>query len=45
MRELLDDDLDQDERLDARIAKLIRELFEIKTKKQMLRQTSEDNKE
>ena len=29
----------------TRIAKMIRELFEIKTKKQMLRQTSEDDKE
>ena len=29
-RNFLDDDLDQQERLDARIAKLIRELIEIK---------------
>jgi hypothetical protein len=33
----LDDDLDQQERLDARIARLIRELIEIKANKQALR--------
>jgi hypothetical protein len=37
MREFLDDDLDQQERLDARIARLIRELIEIKANKQVLR--------
>jgi hypothetical protein len=36
-RNFLDDDLDQEERLDARIAKLIRELIEIKSNKQVLR--------
>jgi hypothetical protein len=45
MGEFLEHDLDQEERLDARIAKLIRELIEIKAKKQMLRQTSKDDKE
>ena len=39
-RNFLDDDLDQQERLDARIARLRRELVEIKTAKQVLRQTS-----
>ena len=39
MREFLDDDLDQQERLDARIARLIRELIEIKANKQALRRT------
>jgi hypothetical protein len=39
MREFLDDDHEQQERLDARIAKLIRELIEIKANKQMLRRT------
>jgi hypothetical protein len=42
VRNFLDDDLDQQERLDARIAKLIKELIEIKTNKQMLRRTSDD---
>jgi hypothetical protein len=45
MREFLDDDLEQQERLDARIARLRKELVEIKTTKQMLRRTSEDDKE
>jgi hypothetical protein len=36
-RNFLDDDLDQQERLDARIARLIRELIEIKANKQALR--------
>jgi hypothetical protein len=45
MREFLDDDFEQQERLDARIARLRKELIEIKTTKQMLRRTSEDNKE
>jgi hypothetical protein len=44
MREFLDDDLEQQERLDARIARLRKELVEIKTTKQMLRRTSEDDK-
>jgi hypothetical protein len=43
-RNFLDDDLDQQERLDARIAKLIRELIEIKANKQALRRTSKDDK-
>jgi hypothetical protein len=38
-RNFLDDDLDQQERLDARIARLIRELIEIKANKQALRRT------
>ena len=37
VRNFLDDDLDQQERLDARIARLIRELIEIKTNKEVLR--------
>jgi hypothetical protein len=45
MREFLDDDLEQEERLDARIARLRKELVEIKTMKQMLRRTSNDDKE
>jgi hypothetical protein len=40
MREFLDDDLEQQERLDARIARLIKELIEIKTNKQVLWRTS-----
>ena len=44
-RNFLDDDLDQQERLDARIARLRRELVEIKTAKQVLRRTSKDDKE
>jgi hypothetical protein len=40
MREFLDDDLDQCSRLDARIARLTKDLIEIKTMKQMLRRTS-----
>jgi hypothetical protein len=40
VRNFLDDDLDQQERLDARIARLRRELVEIKTAKQVLRRTS-----
>jgi hypothetical protein len=43
MREFLDDDLEQQERLDARIARLIRELIEIKYNKQMLRRTSRND--
>jgi len=43
MREFLDDDLDQQERLDARIARLRKELVEIKTTKQVLRRTSKDD--
>ena len=43
-RNFLDDDLDQEERLDARIARLRRELVEIKTAKQVLRRTSKDDK-
>ena len=35
--EFLEHDLDQEERLDARIARLIRELIEIKANKQALR--------
>jgi hypothetical protein len=42
MREFLDDDFEQQERLDARIARLRKELIEIKTTKQMLRRTSEE---
>jgi hypothetical protein len=37
MREFLDDDFEQQERLDARFAKLRKELIEIKTTKPMLR--------
>ena len=44
-RDFLDDDLEQQERLDARIARLRRELVEIKTAKQVLRRTSKDDKE
>jgi hypothetical protein len=44
VRNFLDDDLDQQERLDARIARLIRELVEIKANKQVLRRTSVDDK-
>ena len=40
VRNFLVDDLDQQERLDARIARLTRELIEIKTQKQVLRRTS-----
>jgi hypothetical protein len=40
VREFVDDDLDQQERLDARIARLIRELIEIKANKEVLRRTS-----
>jgi len=43
-RNFLDDDLDQQERLDARIARLIKELVEIQTMKQVLRRTSKDDK-
>jgi hypothetical protein len=43
MREFLDDDLEQQERLDARIARLRKELVEIKTTKQMLRRTSNND--
>jgi hypothetical protein len=45
MREFLDDDLEQQERLDARIARLRKELVEIKTMKQLLRRTSKNDKE
>jgi hypothetical protein len=45
MREFLDDDLEQQERLDARISRLRKELVEIKTMKQMLRRTSKNDKE
>jgi hypothetical protein len=45
MREFLDDNLDQEQHLDTRIAKLIRELIEIKTNKQVLIRTSKDDKE
>jgi hypothetical protein len=40
MREFLDDDLEQQERLDVRIGRLRKELVEIKTMKAILRQTS-----
>ena len=43
MREFLDHDLEQQERLDARIALLRKELVEIKTTKQMLRRTSNND--
>jgi hypothetical protein len=43
MREFLDDDLEQQERLDARIARLRKELVEIKTTKQILRRTSNND--
>jgi hypothetical protein len=43
MREFLDDDLEQQERLDARIARLRKELVETKTMKQMLRRTSNND--
>jgi len=42
VRNFLDDDLDQQERLDARIARLIKELVEIKTAKQVLRRIATD---
>jgi hypothetical protein len=45
MREFLDDDLEQQERLDKRSARLLDELIEIKTRKQVLRRTSKDDKE
>jgi hypothetical protein len=44
MGEFLEHDLDQQERLDARIARLIKELVEIKTMKQMLRRTAANGK-
>src|SRR5262249_43021269 len=40
--EFLEHDLNQRERLDARITRLTKELIEIKTMKQMLRRTSTD---
>ena len=43
--EFLEHDLDQCSRLDARIARLIKELVEIKTMKQVLRRTSIDDKD
>jgi hypothetical protein len=42
-RNFLDDDLEQQERLDRRIVRLIDELIEIKTGKQVLRQISMDD--
>jgi hypothetical protein len=45
MGEFLEYDLDQCSRLDARIARLIKELVEIKTMKQVLRRTSKDDKD
>ena len=45
MGEFLEHDLALQERLDARIARLTRELVEIKTAKQVLRRTSKDDKE
>jgi hypothetical protein len=45
MSEFLEHDLEQEERLDARIARLRKELVEIKTAKQVLRRTSKDDKE
>jgi hypothetical protein len=45
MGEFLEHDLAQQERLDARIARLTRELVEIKTAKQVLRRTSKSDKE
>jgi hypothetical protein len=45
MSEFLEHDLDQCSRLDARIARLIKELVEIKTMKQVLRRTSVDDKD
>ena len=44
MREFLDDDLEQCSRLDARIARLTKELVEIQTMKQMLRRTSTNSR-
>jgi len=44
-RNFLDDDLDQQERLDARIKKLIWELVELKSAKQALRRIASDDKE
>src|SRR5262249_36812611 len=43
MREFLEDDFEQQERLDARFAKLRKELVEIKTTKLMLRRTSKND--
>ena len=43
MSEFLEHDLDQCSRLDARTARLIKELIEIKTAKQVLRRTSTDD--
>jgi hypothetical protein len=43
MGEFLEHDLDQEERLDTRIAKLIRQLIEIKSNKQVLRRTAIDD--
>jgi hypothetical protein len=40
--EFLEHDLNQRERLDARISRLTKELIEMKTMKQMLRRTSKD---
>lgn len=45
VRNFLDDDLDQQERLDARKARLIKELIEIRTNKQALRRISKDDEE
>jgi hypothetical protein len=44
MREFLDDDLEQQERLDKRGARLLDELIEIKTRKQVLLRTSKVDK-
>jgi hypothetical protein len=41
----LDDDLDQQVRLDARIARLVDELIKIKSSKQVLRRTSKDDED
>jgi hypothetical protein len=45
MREFLEDDLDQQVRLDSRIARLIDELIKIKSSKQVLRRTSKDDED
>jgi hypothetical protein len=45
MREFLDDDLEQQERLDKRFARLLDELIEIKTRKQVLLRTSKVDNE
>ncbi len=45
MREFLDDDLEQCSRLDARIARLTKDLVEIQATKQMLRRTPTNGKD